>query len=109
MAYHAFGSKEVFEVMATPYSQIIGSLAVFKMTSRERYKIVPEEVVEYAAGVYGELDGTMDQEVKDKILSSSEARKLINWIPPDVSFKRPAQGDWFPSLRRSSLASTFES
>jgi oxaloacetate decarboxylase alpha subunit len=76
-----------YPVMATPYSQIVGSQAVFNITTGERYKIVPDEVIKYASGIYGEPDGEMDLEVKDKILSSPKAKKLANWAPPDISLK----------------------
>jgi oxaloacetate decarboxylase alpha subunit len=76
-----------YPVMATPYSQIVGTQAVFNITSGERYKMVPDEVIKYAAGVYGETNGPMDAEVKDKILRSSKAKKLANWAPPDISLK----------------------
>ena len=76
-----------YPVMATPYSQIVGSQSVFNMTSGKRYKIVSDEVIKYAAGAYGEPDGPMDQDIKDKILSSPKAKKFLNWKPPDVSLK----------------------
>jgi oxaloacetate decarboxylase alpha subunit len=73
--------------MATPYSQIVGSQSVFNITTGERYKIVPDEVIKYTAGAYGEPDGSMDQDVKDKVLSSPKAKKFLNWSPPDISLK----------------------
>jgi oxaloacetate decarboxylase alpha subunit len=76
-----------YPVMATPYSQIVGSQSVFNITSGKRYEIVPDEVIKYAAGAYGEPDGPMDQDVKDKILSSFKAKKFLNWKPPDISLK----------------------
>jgi oxaloacetate decarboxylase alpha subunit len=76
-----------YPVMATPYSQIVGTQAVFNITSGERYKMVPDEVIKYAAGVYGEPNGPMDAEVKDKILSSPKAKKLASWAPPDIRLK----------------------
>ncbi|MEJ2098793.1 MAG: hypothetical protein P8X68_02295, partial [Desulfobacterales bacterium] len=74
-----------YPVMATPYSQIVGTQAVFNITSGERYKMVPDEVVKYAAEAYGEPNGPMNAEVKDKILSSPKAKKLASWAPPDIS------------------------
>lgn len=74
-----------YPVMATPYSQIVGTQAVFNITTGERYKMVPDEVIKYTAGVYGEPNGPMDTEVKDKILSSPKAKKFANWAPPDIS------------------------
>lgn len=49
--------------------------------------MVPDEVIKYAAGIYGEPDGPMDQDVKDKILTLPKAKKFLNWEPPDVSLK----------------------
>jgi oxaloacetate decarboxylase alpha subunit len=76
-----------YPVMATPYSQMVGSQAVFNLSSGERYKIVPDEIIKYAAGIFGEPDGEMDQEAKDKILSTPKAKSLMNWAPPELSLK----------------------
>ncbi len=76
-----------YPVMATPYSQIIGSQSVFNVSSGERYKIVSDEVIKYAAEILGKPDAPMDQNVKDKILGSPKAKKLLNWRPPDISLK----------------------
>jgi oxaloacetate decarboxylase alpha subunit len=81
-----------YPVMATPYSQIVGSQAVFNLSSGERYKIVPDEVIKYAAEILGKPDAPMDQNVKDKILGSPKAKKLLNWRPPDISLKDLRRG-----------------
>ena len=49
--------------------------------------MVPDEVIKYAAGIYGEPDGPMDPNIRDRILSSPKAKKFLNWKPPDVSLK----------------------
>jgi len=74
-----------YPIMATPYSQVIGAQAVFNITSGERYKIVPDEAIQYALGLWGEPDAPMDQNVKDKILSSPKAKKFINWKVPEIT------------------------
>jgi oxaloacetate decarboxylase alpha subunit len=65
-----------YPVMATPYSQITAAQALFNVTSGKRYSIIPDEVVKYALGYYGEPDGPMDQDVKDKILSSPKVKRF---------------------------------
>jgi len=35
--------------MATPFSQLVGTLAVLNIVSGKRYAIVPDEVIQYAA------------------------------------------------------------
>ncbi len=74
-----------YPVMATPYSQFICAQALFNITSGERYKIVADEVIKYMLGLYGEPDGPVDQNVKDKILGSPKAKKWMNWSPPDIT------------------------
>ena len=54
-----------------------GAQALFNVTSGGRYKIVSDEVIMYMLGIYGETDGPVDQNVKDKILGSPKAKKWV--------------------------------
>ena len=74
-----------YPVMATPYSQIVGSQALFNITSGERYKIVSDEVIKYILGLYGEPDGPVDQRAKEKILGSPKAKKWLKWKVPEIT------------------------
>lgn len=74
-----------YPVMATPYSQIAAAQALFNVTSGQRYGIISDEVVKYALGYYGEPDGPMDQNVKDKILSSPKVRRLKDKKMPEIT------------------------
>jgi oxaloacetate decarboxylase alpha subunit len=74
-----------YPVMATPYSQIVGAQALFNVTSGGRYKIVSDETIMYLAGIIGTIDGPVDQNVKDKILSMPKAKKFLNWKPADIT------------------------
>ncbi len=74
-----------YPIMITPYSQAVGSQALFNITSGERYKIVSDEVIKFAMGLWGEVDAPMDQNVKDKILSSPKAKKYLNWKIPEIT------------------------
>jgi oxaloacetate decarboxylase alpha subunit len=60
--------------MATPFSQIVGIQAVLNIVSGERYKVVTDEVIWYAAGHYGEMVAPIDGEVLDKIMSTPRAK-----------------------------------
>ena len=70
-----------YPVMATPYSQIVGAQAVANVVSGERYKHVTDPVIKYMLGFYGEPAGPIDQEIKNKIMSSVKAEALKNWQP----------------------------
>jgi len=76
-----------YPVMATPYSQILGAQAVFNVTAGERYRIISDETIHYMLGRYGEPDAPIDQEIKDRILSSPRARKLLKWKLPELTIE----------------------
>jgi oxaloacetate decarboxylase alpha subunit len=69
-------------VMATPLSQLVGTQAVLNIVSGERYSIVPDEVVAYAVGHYGEPPAPIDPDVMDRIMSSRRAAEIAA-SPPE--------------------------
>jgi oxaloacetate decarboxylase alpha subunit len=73
-------------IMVTPYSQFVGSQAVFNVVLGERYKAVPDEVIQYAIGLWGEEESSsIDPNVKDRILGMPRAKELADWKPPEPS------------------------
>jgi pyruvate/oxaloacetate carboxyltransferase len=70
-----------YPVMATPYSQLVGAQAVENIVSGERYQHVTDEVIKYILGFYGEPTGPIEQNVKDKIMATPQAKRLANWRP----------------------------
>ena len=72
-----------YPVMATPFSQLIGTQAVMNlMTPGERYKYAPDEIITYVLGHYGQPVAPIDPNVKDRILSTPRAKDFLNWSPP---------------------------
>ncbi len=71
-----------FPVMATPLSQLVGTQAVLNIVTGKRYGVVPDEVVQYAAGFYGEPPAPIDPEVRDRILSTPRAKEIAG-APPE--------------------------
>jgi biotin carboxyl carrier protein len=76
-----------YPVMATPYSQIVGTQAVENVVSGERYKKVLDESFKYLLGHYGEPAAPIDPNVMDHIMALPEAKKFIDWQP--TGRKRP--------------------
>jgi oxaloacetate decarboxylase alpha subunit len=68
--------------MATPFSQLVGIQAVLNIVKGERYAIVPDEIIQYAAGHYGETVAPIEANVLDKIMSGPRA-KQISANPPE--------------------------
>jgi oxaloacetate decarboxylase alpha subunit len=64
-------------VMATPLSQLVGTQAVLNVVSGDRYALVPDQVVAYAAGHYGEPPAPIDPEVLDRIMHSDQADRVV--------------------------------
>jgi oxaloacetate decarboxylase (Na+ extruding) subunit alpha len=68
--------------MATPFSQLVGTQAVLNMISGERYKTIPDEVIQYAAGHYGKPVAPIDANVLDQIMNSARAGQIMA-SPPE--------------------------
>ena len=60
--------------MATPFSQLVGTLAVLNIVTGERYAVIPDEVIQYAGGHYGEPVAPIDADVLDRIMAAPRAR-----------------------------------
>lgn len=69
--------------MATPFSQLVGIQAVLNIVTGKRYGTVPDEVVQYAAGFYGETVAPVDPDVMDRIMNSARAKEVLVNPPAD--------------------------
>jgi len=77
-----------YPIMVTPYSQFVGVQATMNVISGERYKQIPDEVIQFALGLWGdEESSSMDPNVRDRILSSWRAKELARWQPHQVSLQ----------------------
>lgn len=66
-----------YPIMVTPFSQFVGTQAVFNVIVGEPYKEVTDEVILYALGHWGkEALEVMDQNVRAKILDRPRAAEL---------------------------------
>ncbi|GAB34878.1 carboxyl transferase [Gordonia otitidis] len=71
-----------YPVMATPFSQLVGTQAVLNVVTGNRYSVVPDEVLLYANGFYGDSVAPIDENVLDKIMDSPKAKTYRDWEPP---------------------------
>jgi oxaloacetate decarboxylase (Na+ extruding) subunit alpha len=70
-------------IMVTPFSQLVGTQAVFNVIDGERYKTVPDEVKKYALGYYGRLLAPVAPDVLDRIVSNGSRRIALAPKAPD--------------------------
>jgi oxaloacetate decarboxylase alpha subunit len=68
--------------MATPFSQLVGIQAVLNMVHGERYRMIPDEVIQYAAGHYGKPVAPIDPAVLDRITQAPRASQIMA-SPPE--------------------------
>ena len=78
-------------VMATPFSQLVGIQAVLNIVSGERYKVVPDEVIQYTLGHYGPLMRDVQPDIADRILSQPRATDFKGWERPQPSLRELRQ------------------
>lgn len=71
-----------YPVMATPFSQLVGTQAVLNVVHGKRYAVIPDEVIIYAHGFYGQPVAPLDENVLDTIMHSPKAKSYKNWEPP---------------------------
>lgn len=63
-------------IVMTPFSQILLTQAVMNVTGRERYAVIPDELIRYALGRFGKPTGPIDPQVMERIESSPRAAEL---------------------------------
>ncbi len=69
-------------VMATPLSQLVGTQAVMNVVTGERYGVVSDELIAYAAGHYGDPPAPIEPDVLDRIMSAPRAESIAA-APPE--------------------------
>lgn len=67
-----------YPIMATPFSQFVGTQATMNVVSGQRYSVVSDNVLQYVAGWFGELNAPVDPDVLDKITSLPRAKEFFN-------------------------------
>jgi oxaloacetate decarboxylase alpha subunit len=81
-----------YPIMVTPLSQFVGTQAAINVIVGERYKEVPDQVIQYALGIWGKEGAElMDPEVKDKILNRPRAKEWTRWEQPEPSLHEVRQ------------------
>jgi oxaloacetate decarboxylase alpha subunit len=63
-------------IVMTPFSQMLLTQAVMNVTRKERYAVVPDEVIRYALGRFGKPNLPIAPEVMDRIDSMPRTREL---------------------------------
>lgn len=71
-----------YPIMVTPFPQIVCTQALFNVIGKERYEKVPDQVIRYVLGTFGRPIAPVDEDVRDRILSTARAREIMAEPPP---------------------------
>ena len=63
-------------IVMTPFAQIVMTQAVMNVTTKERYKVIPDEAIRYAIGRFGRPNVPIAGNVMDRIESMARTREL---------------------------------
>ena len=63
-------------IVMTPFSQILLTQAVMNVTSGERYRVMPDELIRYAIGRFGKPTVPIEPRVMERIASLPRTREL---------------------------------
>jgi len=82
-------------IVMTPFAQMLITQAVLNVTGKERYSIVPDEVIRYALGKFGRPNIPIAPEVMDRIEALPRTRELREQpgMPPLPELRRRIGAD----------------
>jgi oxaloacetate decarboxylase alpha subunit len=81
-----------YPIMVTPLSQYVGTQAAINVITGERYREVPDQVIQYALGIWGKEGAElMDPGVKEKILNRPRAKEWKQWEQPEPTLHEVRQ------------------
>jgi len=66
-----------YPIMVTPLSQFVATQATMNVVLGERYKVIPDGIIEYLAGYHGAPPVPVDQNVLDKIYRWPKTKKIM--------------------------------
>jgi len=77
-------------IVMTPFAQMLITQAVMNVTSKERYEVIPDEIIRYALGKFGRPNVPIAAEVMDRIESLPRTRELRSEpdMPPVTELRK---------------------
>ena len=63
-------------IVMTPFAQMLQTQAVMNVTGKERYAVIPDEIIRYAIGRFGRPNVPIAPEIMDKIMANPRPKEL---------------------------------
>jgi len=82
-------------IVMTPFAQMLITQAVLNVTGKERYSVIPDEIIRYALGKFGRPNVPIAPDVMDRIESLPRTRELRQQpgMPPLAELRRRIGGE----------------
>ncbi len=82
-----------YPIIVTPVSQLVATQAVRNVMDGERWANVPDEIIRYFLGHYGDPPAPWSEEVADRVLSRARTEALRDLEPIQLEGARRRFGD----------------
>ncbi|MXO59468.1 biotin carboxyl carrier protein [Altererythrobacter salegens] len=63
-------------IVMTPFAQMLQTQAMLNVTGKERYGVIPDEIIRYALGRFGRPNVPIAPEVMDRIMANPRTKEL---------------------------------
>ncbi|MFC3102134.1 biotin carboxyl carrier protein [Altererythrobacter lauratis] len=63
-------------IVMTPFAQMLQTQAVMNVTGKERWAVIPDEIIRFALGKFGRPNAPVDPEVMDRIMANPRTKEL---------------------------------
>ncbi len=63
-------------IVMTPFAQMLQTQAVMNVTGKERYAVIPDEIIRFALGKFGRPNAPIAPDVLDRIMANPRTREL---------------------------------
>lgn len=63
-------------IVMTPFAQMVMTQAVMNVTAKERYSVIPDEVIRYAIGKFGRPNQPIAPDILDRIMALPRTKEL---------------------------------
>jgi oxaloacetate decarboxylase alpha subunit len=63
-------------IVMTPFAQMLQTQAVMNVTGKERYEVIPDEIIRYAIGKFGRPNVPLDPDLLDRIMANPRTKEL---------------------------------
>jgi oxaloacetate decarboxylase alpha subunit len=73
-----------YPIMVTPFPQMVCTQALFNVMASERYATVPDEIIRFVIGRFGQPTRRVDPVILERILARPRAAELVSEPPPST-------------------------